>query len=383
MPVPVNHSRPALLLATLGLACSASRLSPETLASERETTLRGAFAEHFKVGVAIPADVFVGSEHAAARLVKEQFNRITAENETKWKGVHASRTLFDFAVADGFVRFGKRNGLEVHGHTLVWHTDQPAWLFKSENGGPIDRDELLARMKKHIDKVAGRYRGEIAYWDVVNEAFEDDGTWRKSEWYTIIGEDYIEQAFMMAADAAPDAKLVYNDYNLWMPAKRDAAVALVERLRSKNIRIDAIGEQGHYRTTGDPTIEQVEEAIVAFKNAGVEVLISEFDVDPLPFAWDISANAQAIAERRAELDPYVDGFPEEAEDAQAQRYADLFRVFVKHSDAIEAVTFWGLSDGASWLNYLPVPGRTNYPLLYDRQLRRKKAWYAIMAVAGE
>jgi len=335
------------------------------------------------VGVALPTPVFNESDAASAELVKREFNRVTAENETKWKGVHAGQG-FDFSKADQFVEFGERNDMEVHGHTLVWHTDQPRWLFKGEGDKPATREELLDRLKLHIDKVAGRYKGRIAYWDVVNEALEDDGSMRKTEWYTIIGEDYIEQAFTMAAAAAPDAKLVYNDYNLEIPAKRDAAVAIVERLKSKKVRIDAVGIQGHYRTTGDPTIQQVEDAIVAFKDAGMEVLISELDVDPLPFAWDkVGADVNFSVEMKAELDPYTQSFPAEAEEAQAQRYADLFRVFVKHSDAVVAVTFWGVSDGASWLNTWPVRGRTNYPLLFDRQLKPKKAWHAVMAVAAE
>src|SRR5690606_26525605 len=146
------------------------------------------------------------------KLAKAQFNRITAENETKWAGVHSGLS-FNFETSDAFVRFGKRNEMEVHGHCLVWHTNQPGWVFQGKGGRPSTREELLAHLKKHIDKVAGRYDGKIAYWDVVNEALEDNGSMRRSPWYNIIGEDYIEQAFMMAAEAAPSAKLVYNDYN--------------------------------------------------------------------------------------------------------------------------------------------------------------------------
>jgi len=380
----------ACLAASVCFGCQPSSPStpsnPPTAEQSAEAapaSLKEAFADHFLVGVAMPASVFTQSDQASAELVKAQFNRITAENETKWKGVQATPE-FDFTTADRFVEFGKTNGMQIHGHVLVWHTDQPEWLFKGEGGRPATREELLGRLKEHIDALAGRYKGSIAYWDVVNEGLEDDGTMRKSEWYTIIGEDYIEQAFTMAAAAAPDAKLVYNDYNMWMPAKRDAAVEIVKRLRSKNIRIDAIGMQGHYRTAGDPTTAHVEDAILAYKAAGVEVLISEFDIDPLPFAWDrVGADVNFSAELKAELDPYPAGFPAEAEEAQAQRYADMFRIFVKHSDVIESVTFWGVSDGASWLNTWPVKGRTNYPLLFDRQLQPKKAYHAVMAVASE
>jgi len=345
--------------------------------------LKAAYAEHFKVGVALPSAVFSGSDRLAAQLAKAQFNRITAENETKWKAVHDG-PAFTFSVADGFVRFGRRNDMEIHGHTLVWHTDQPAWVFAGKGGAKATREELLGRLQQHIDKVAGRYEGKVAYWDVVNEALQDDGSMRSTEWFRIIGDDYIEHAFRMAAAAAPTAKLVYNDYNMWMPAKRDAAVALVKRLQDQGIRIDGVGMQGHYRTAGEPTIQQVEDAILAYKALGVEVLISELDVDPLPYAWDkLGADVGFNTELRAELDPYRDGFPPEAEEAHAQRYADLFRLFKKHSDVIGSVTFWGLSDDYSWLNTWPVPGRTNYPLLFDRHLRPKKAWYAIMAVARE
>lgn len=384
-------SRTALVAGLLSSACapaSGDATPPTTPRSQTAepavASLKDAFAEHFLVGAALPANVFSEEDKASADLVKAQFNRITAENETKWRGVHGEPDKFTFETSDKFVEFGKRNEMQIHGHVLVWHTDQPDWIFQGEGEQPATRDELLARLKEHIATVAGRYKGSIAYWDVVNEAFEDDGTMRKSPWYTIIGEDYIEQAFVAAAAAAPDAKLVYNDYNLWMPAKRDATVALVKKLQSKNIRIDAVGMQGHYRTAGDPTIAQIEEAILAYKGAGVEVMFSELDVDPLPFAWDrLGADVNFNVELRDELDPYREGFPDEAEEAQARRYADLFRLFVKHSDVIESVTFWGVSDGASWLNTWPVKGRTNYPLLFDRQLRPKKAWYAVMQVAAE
>jgi len=365
----------------LGAAC-APRETSSPDASDEDTTLKGAYAEYFKVGVALPAMIFMGGDRAAQKLAKAQFNRITAENEMKWASVHPGSS-FSFETSDAFVRFGQRNGMEVHGHCLVWHTNQPGWPFQG-NRGPATRDEVLARLKKHIDRVAGRYDGKVAYWDVVNEALEDDGAMRRSPWYNTIGPDYVEQAFKMAAAAAPTAKLVYNDYNMWMPPKRDAAVALVQRLQSQGIRIDAVGMQGHYRTAGEPSLQQVEEAILAFKATGVEVLITEFDIDPLPYAWDkLGADVNFTVQQREELDPYVRGFPPEAEAAHAKRYADLFRLFVKHSDVVQSVTFWGLSDDFSWLNTWPIQGRTNYPLLFDRGLRPKKAWFAVMNVARE
>ena len=220
-----------------------------------------------------------------------------------------------------------------------------------------------------IRTVVGRFRGRIRGWDVVNEALNDDGTLRRTPWLTILGEDYLAQAFRFAHEADPDAELYYNDYALENAAKRRGALELVRRLRAQGVPVTGVGLQGHNRMDW-PTLAQQDSAIVAFAALGVRVMITELDIDVLP----------RPGESVADLNPYRAGLPDSVQRALAQRYVDLFTVYLRHAGDISRVTFWGVADGDSWLNNWPVPGRTNYPLLFDRQRRPKPAFDAVIGV---
>jgi endo-1,4-beta-xylanase len=236
---------------------------------------------------------------------------------------------------------------------------------------------LLSRLRTHIRTVVGRYRGRVLAWDVVNEAFEDDGAWRKTPWYTTLGEEYVARAFEFAHEADPDAELYYNDYNLWKTPKGEAAVRLVTSLRERGIRVDGIGEQAHWVLDG-PGIKEIEAMIVNLAKTGKQIMMTELDVDPLPRPEElIGADVSKRIDLAPELDPYADGLPEGVEQRLAKRYADIFRVFVKHR-AVSRVTFWGVTDADTWLNNWPVRGRTNHPLLWDRQGRPKPAFDAVV-----
>jgi endo-1,4-beta-xylanase len=219
----------------------------------------------------------------------------------------------------------------------------------------------------------------VQAWDVVNEAFEDDGTWRKSPWYTTLGEEYVAKAFEFAHEADPDAELYYNDYNLWKTPKREAAARLLTSLRKRGIRIDGIGEQGHWLLEG-PALGDIEAMIVGLAKTGTRILITELDVDPLPRPEElIGAEVSKRLELTPALDPYADGLPEGVAQRLAQHYAGIFSLFVKHR-AVSRVTFWGVTDADTWLNNWPVRGRTNHPLLWDRQGRPKPAFDAVVEV---
>src|SRR5262249_27668638 len=205
--------------------------------------LKEVFKNDFRVGAAISTAQIMGDEPAALELAGKQFNTITPENLLKWQEVHPQPDEFNFDPADRFVEFGEKNGMFVVGHNLVWHSQTPAWGFEGDSGKPLDRESLLKRMRSHIQSVAGRSKGRINGWDVVNEGVEDDGSLRKSKWQQIIGDDYIEKAFQFAHEADPKAELYYNDYNEWKPEKIQGVKKLVERLKSKNIRIDGVGLQ--------------------------------------------------------------------------------------------------------------------------------------------
>lgn len=344
----------------------------------RAPSLQEAYADHFLVGAALGRKVLTGKDEKAANLVRQQFNLISPENALKWQPLQPEEGRFTFAQADAFVDLGLKHKKAVHGHVLVWHNQTPDWVFAGDDDEPATRDVLLARMKKHIETVAGRYRGKIASWDVVNEALLDDGSLRDSPWRQIIGDDFIEMAFRYAQAAAPEAKLVYNDYNLNLPRKREGALRIVRQLKQKGLRIDRVGMQGHWGLKR-PGIEQIEASLIAFQKAGVKVVISELDIDVLPAAWKYrGADITKRFDLQEGLDPYVDGLPDEMQRQLAERYAGIFRLFLKYRDTIDAVTFWGVSDGHSWKNHFPVKGRTNHPLLFDRSCRPKPAFHAVL-----
>jgi endo-1,4-beta-xylanase len=352
--------------------------------SKPEPGLKDIFSDYFKIGVALnPIQVF-GYDTLAQPFIIKHFNTITAEDAMKWERIHPLPGTFNFTIADSTVAFGKRNGMFIDGHVLVWHSQTPDWVFTDSLGNPMTRDALLARMKDHIFTVAGRYKGQITGWDVVNEAIDDNGEMRKNKWYEIIGEDYVQKAFEYAHEADPDAELYYNDYNIEEPVKREGVVRLIKKLQEQGVKIDGVGIQGHW-LMDTPELTDIDSSIRIYAGLGMKVLITEMDIDVLPFDWSRpTADVSLHGEWRESLNPYKTGLPDSMQTAQANRYADIFRIFVKYKDDVARVTFWGLHDGYSWRNNWPVPGRTNYPLLFDRNYQPKPAYYAVIkTVRGE
>ena len=334
--------------------------------------LKEMFKDAFYVGTAISYRQASGEEQQAWPLLEKHFNSITSENMVKWGPIHPEPDRYNFVSADQFVELGKKMNAFIIGHTLVWHQQTPKWVYQNEMGESLMKEALLERMEKHIETLVGRYKGQVHGWDVVNEVFEDDGSYRESEWYQITGRDYIFKAFQKVHEMDPEAELYYNDYNLWKPEKREAAIALAQELRKKGLRVDGIGMQGHYMLDSPP-VEMIEASIIAISNAGFKVMVTELDVDVLPRpraseGADLNKNF-ALDEK---FNPYTTGLPESIADKFAKRYTDIFSVFLKHQDKISRITFWGLHDGASWLNNWPVRGRTNYPLLFDRNFKGKE-----------
>jgi endo-1,4-beta-xylanase len=378
-----RHVSAALAASLCLAACSRATSTASGTSARQGQGLKDTFQGAFLVGAALAPKTFEELDAANAALVKREFNTISPENVLKWVVVHPQPDRYDFAPADAYVAFGQRNGMFVIGHTLVWHSQVPAWVFQDAQGQPMTRDALLARMKDHINTVVGRYKGRIKGWDVVNEALNEDGTLRETQWMKIIGPDYIAKAFQFAHEADPAAELYYNDYNLDYPAKRDGAVRLIKSLLDQGIPVKAIGSQEHLKLT-TPTAAQVDSAIKAFAALGVHVNMTELDIDLLPPATrNTGADVSMRAGPSPSLNPYVAGLPDSMQQKLARRYQDLFRVYMANKDAIDRITFWGVGDGDSWLNGWPVPGRTSYPLLFDRQLGRKPAYEAVSEVAKE
>lgn len=369
-----------LASALIGAACARPSQQPVSMDNNVPQTrsLKSVFANDFMVGAALNADQFEERDAKGAALVKQHFNTISPENVLKWERVHPTPGTYDFAPADNYVAFGVKNGMFVVGHTLVWHSQVPRWVFQDAAGKPVSRDTLLGRMREHITTVVGRYKGRIKGWDVVNEALNEDGTLRKSPWLTIIGEDYITKAFQYAHDADPNAELYYNDYSLENPEKRAGAVKLIKSLQASGVKIHAIGSQAHMKLNW-PTVGLEDSTITMFAATGVKVNITELDIDVLPAN---SANRTADVSLRLEgnksLNPWPDALPDSMQTALAKKYGAMFAVFRKHRADIDRITFWGVSDGDSWLNGWPIPGRTSYPLIFDRRHLPKPAFDSIV-----
>ena len=354
--------------------------------------LKDAFAEHFRVGAALATQQVLGEEPTALELVAHQFNTITPENLLKWAEVHPEPSRYNFEPADKFVAFGEKHGMFIVGHTLVWHNQTPAWAFQHADGRPLDRETALANMKEHIATVVGRYKGRVHGWDVVNEAVDDEGQLRSGPvgppgrrgepWHAAIGDDYIEKAFQFARQADPDAELYYNDYNEWYPAKIEAISDLVRSLQAKGVRIDGIGLQGHWGMDY-PKLEEIDHMLTEYGKLGVKLMITELDITVLPIpGQQTGAEVTERAPGSTAMNPYPDQLPANKQQALADRYAAIFRIFIKHADKIDRVTFWGVHDGQSWKNDWPIRGRSDYPLLFGRNLQAKPAFAAVIDTAS-
>ena len=367
------------LRSLIGFVLLLSALAP---LANAPVTLKDAYHGDFLIGAAINAKQFTEQDVRGAALAKSQFNSITPENVLKWEHIHPQLDTYAFDLPDQYVAFGERNHMYVVGHCLVWHNQVPAWVFHDEQGNLVGRDVLLQRMHNHIQTVVGRYKGRIKSWDVVNEALNEDGTLRQSPWQRIIGDDYIAKAFEYAHEADPGAELTYNDYSLENEPKRKGALALLAKLKAQGIAVTSVGLQGHDNLTW-PATEQQDATISAFAKLGLKVVISELDIDVLPAATrQQSAEVTINIKQDPKLNPYVDGLPDSVQKALAERYASLFRVFLKHRDVVSRVTFWGISDADSWRNDWPIRGRTSYPLLFDRGGQPKPAFDAVIRAAA-
>ncbi|HDR90463.1 MAG TPA: endo-1,4-beta-xylanase [Bacteroidetes bacterium] len=349
--------------------------------SRPEPGLKDKFTDHFLIGAALNTNQIMAIDSAALPFVIRHFNSITAENAMKWERIHPRPGEYNFTVPDSLVAFGERNGMFIVGHCLLWHQQTPDWVFEDSLGNPLDREALLEVLKNHIFTVMDRYKGKVHGWDVVNEAVDEDGQMRRTKWYEIIGEDYVQKAFEFAREADPRAELYYNDYNIEQPGKREGAVKLLQSLIKNGVKIDGVGIQGHWHLNS-PSLEVIDSSLTIFSSLGLKVHITELDIDVLPSPYEgMGADISHTAEFMQAMNPWPESLPDSMQQALAQRYADIFNIFLKHHAVLDRVTFWGLHDGYSWKNNWPVRGRTNYPLLFDRNYQPKPAYDAVMETA--
>ncbi|RNC65539.1 endo-1,4-beta-xylanase [Proteiniphilum sp. X52] len=363
----------------LSLACCGN---PKASDKEASCSLKEALGDRFHIGAALNINQIRGYDTASLKIVQDQFSSIVAENCMKSMYLQPEEGRFFFDDADKFVAFGEQNDMLIIGHTLIWHSQAPSWFFTDDRGNDISPEILKERMKNHIYTVVGRYKGRIHGWDVVNEAILDNGEWRKSKFYEILGEEFIPLAFQYAHEADPDAELYYNDYNEWIGEKRDAIVDLVKTLKEKGLRVDGVGMQGHIGVN-NPSTDEYRSAIDAYAAAGVKVMITEFDMSVLPSPRrDFGANIADTEQFRAEMNPYPDVLPDSVAMRWHEKMVAYFTLFLDQSDKISRVTMWGVTDRDSWKNDFPMRGRTDYPLLFDRKYQPKPIVRDIMDAAA-
>jgi len=333
-------------------------------------SLKDAYRNVFPIGTALDfrrPDEFDASE---LELVTSQFNVITPENSMKPGNVHPQEDTWNWTQPDALLKFCADHGMKIAGHCLVWHSQTGPWFFEGEN-----RELTLRRLHDHILTLVGRYKGRMMGWDVVNEAIADGGdegtaateNLRNTRWLQVVGPDYLLQAFKFAREADPDVPLHYNDYNIESGPKHQSSLVLLKRLIASGAPITTVGIQGHWSVTGmtPAKLEQIDQAIEDYKALKLKVSITELDV-----TLTGAGGGQLGGVRGAAPAPPT----AEALQAQADAYAKLFGVFVKHRDVITRVTFWGVNDRRSWR-----AGQS--PLPFDRDNHPKPALDAIVAAA--
>lgn len=340
-------------------------------AQEHMKGLKDYYKNYFPVGVAVGAHSLNGEE---AEVLLKEFNSITPENAMKMESIQPKKGEFRWRLPDSIIHFAQQNGLHVRGHTLLWHEQTPNWIFEDEKGNPVGKLELYKRLRTHIAELVGRYKGKIYAWDVVNEAIDDNpkALLRQSKWITIGGEEILAKAFEYAHEADPEALLFYNDYNSERPEKRERIYQLLKKLVDKGVPIHGIGLQGHW-SIFEPSTEELEEAIERYTSLGLQLHFTELDLSVYP--WE--------KERRNKRLDEVDTLSASSEQQQIKQYEKIFSVFRKYKDHITNVTFWNLSDRYSWLDYYPVRGRKNYPLLFDENLKRKSAYWKVVDFSND
>jgi len=352
-----------LLLACSAILFIAARLNLE----DKPKGLKDYYKKYFAIGVAVrPSDL---KNHEESSLILNEFNSITPENAMKMGPIHPSENRYFWRDADEIVDFAVRNKIKARGHALCWHAQTPPWLFTDSLGNQVTKEVLLQRLKKHIQTVVSRYKGKIYAWDVVNEAIADDTTFlRQSKWFKITGEDFIEKAFEYAHEADPKAILFYNDYNTEIASKRDKIYRLLKKLRDKGVPVHGVGLQAHW-SISSPSREELEKSIEMFSSLGLQVQFTELDIS----VYSGRQGGQLIQGQRRQME--TPAFTAEMEQKQLEKYKMVFEVFRKYRKNVTGVTFWNLSDKYSWLD---GRGRKNYPLLFDSNLKPKKAYWEVV-----
>lgn len=355
-----THIKTAALIFAAGIIAISFRSE-----EHQHKGLKDYYQQYFAIGVAVtPRDLTAPNRD----LVLQQFNSITSENAMKMGPIHPLENKYNWDTSDSLASFARANSLKLRGHCLVWHNQTPQWLFKDDKGEVVSKHVLLKRLKDHIHTVVKRYQNDIYAWDVVNEVIADDTAYfRPSPLYKIAAEDFVEMSFRYAHEADPKALLFYNDYHTEQPDKRDKIYKMLKGLLAKGVPIHGIGLQGHW-SIHNPSRSELEKSISLFASLGLQIQITELDVS----IYEGNQGGQILQNKEKNN---AAEFTAALEEQQLQQYKMIFEVLRKHKDQITSVTFWNLSDQYSWLDHR---GPKNFPLLFDRELKPKKAYFEVI-----
>ena len=333
--------------------------------------LKDAYKNYFMIGVALNQRNV--SDADQINLVKAEFCSVTAENDMKPGMIHPKEGVWDFEKADKIANFCRQNGIKLRGHCLCWHSQFADWMFTDKKGREVKKEVFYERLREHIHTVINRYKDVVYCWDVVNEAIEDNprpsfangkftpgNPYRQSRHYKLCGDEFIAKAFEFAHEADPNALLFYNDYNECDPGKRDRIYDMVKKMQDAGVPIHGIGMQGHYNVYG-PSEEDIDAAITKYSQLVKHIHVTELDI-----RMNTEMGGQ-LRFSRGENKP-VAGY---MNTLLTDQYSRIFKVFRKHKDVIDCVTFWNLGDRDSWL------GVNNHPLPFDENYKPKQAYYAI------
>jgi endo-1,4-beta-xylanase len=357
----------SILLAASILATTSADGQEVTDGQKAGKGLKDYYSNYFPIGVAVNGRSIMGED---AKLILREFNSVTPENAMKMGPIHPDEDRYFWRDADSIVSFAQQHGLKVRGHNLCWHSQTPRWMFVDKEGKTVSKEVLLQRLKDHITTVVKRYKGKLYAWDVVNEAISDkpDEYLRNSEWLKICGEEYIAKAFQYAHEADPAAMLFYNDYNEISAVKREKIYRLVKSLKDAGVPIHGVGLQAHW-AVNEPSRLQLDSTIKKFADLGLKVQITELDISVYP-------KEHTARERRPGDEDTA--FSDLKEQQQREVYKMAFEIFRKYRKSLSGVTFWNVSDRYSWLDDFPVRNRKDYPLLFDRDRKRKKVYWDVV-----
>ena len=365
------------------MAMALLSLQPALTACNAQS-LQEAYKDYWRTGVSVnqwevapvgrdtsenPITGFTGRDQTKHfPIIAEHFNWVVAENCMKMEPLHPKEGVYDFTNADRFVDKARANGLHVIGHCLIWHSQCPQWFFLDKEGRQVTAEELKKRMKEHITTVLGHFKGRVEAWDVVNEAFLDDGSFRRSKFYEILGEDFIPLAFQYAHEADPTIELYYNDYSMNKPAKVRGVVDFFKPLMAKGMPITAIGLQGHLILGEEDYVSQYDHAITTIRQElGLPSQFTELDLSVLPSPYGFSgANIADKFKYNEKMDPYKKGLPESVQKKADEFWVSFYKMLLSQRANVLRVGFWCFNDANSWRNDFPVRGRTDYATLFNR-----------------